>query len=161
MQEENTTLKEDVPSDDYRFSTIKGNKLLTTESDQILNPFLSKGNESIPNETKVQKTPFPLLISLNLMLDVIVAVFYSDFVQGILSIVCFYILQEEIITVIEDFCSDDHRLAIIKGSHLIATETGQIMNQILSKGNGNVRSEAKVLKALFLFYSFYTPWMWH
>lgn len=161
MQEENTTLKEDVCSDGYKFSTIKGNKLQTTESDQILNPFLLKGNESIPNETKVQKNPFPLLISLNLMLDVLVAVFYSDFVQGIVFIIFFYILQEENITVIEDFCSDDHRLAITKGSQLIATETGQILNQFLPKGNENIRSEAKVLKALFLIYSLYTSWAWH
>lgn len=59
-------------------------------------------------------------------------------------------MQEKNITVEENVCSDDQRLAIVKGSLLIATDTCQLLNPLSSKGLGNVPCEAKVLKARFL-----------
>jgi hypothetical protein len=149
MQEENTALKENVCSDDDRLAIIKRSVLILAESGQSLNPILSKGNKNIPSETKVQKASPPPLINLNL-LDVVVAIFYFDFKQGILFIVYSTIVQE--VTVKENVSSDDHRLAIIKGSQLIAKNTGQILNPFSSKRSGNLPSEAKVQKAIFLFY---------
>lgn len=93
---------------------------------------------------RCKKKPFPLLINLNLF-DAVVAIFYFDFKQRILFIVCSQNVQEVNIPVKESVCSDDHRLAIIK-SQLIAKNTGQILNPFSSKGNGNIASDAKVRK---------------
>lgn len=77
MQEENTNLIGNVCSDEDRLAIIKGS--ITAESGHILDPFLS-------SKTKV-KTLFPPLINLTL-LNVVVAILYLDFKQGILFIVC-------------------------------------------------------------------------
>jgi hypothetical protein len=59
VQEKNTTLKENVFSDDRRLAIIKGSQHIASET-KVKKPFLSKGNKNVPSETKVQKkTPFP------------------------------------------------------------------------------------------------------
>ncbi|XP_058738205.1 uncharacterized protein LOC131610310 isoform X2 [Vicia villosa] len=149
-KEENTTLKEDVPSDGYRFSTIKGNELLTTESDQILNPFLSKGNENIPNEAKEEIiTVIEDFCSDDHRLAVIkgshlIATETGQIMNQFLPKGNGNIrseAKEENTTLMENVCSDEDRLAIIKGS--ITAESGHILDPFLSKENQNILSKTK------------------
>lgn len=56
MQEKNTTLKENVFSDDRRLAIIKGSQHIASET-KVKKPLLSKGNKNVPSETKVQKKP--------------------------------------------------------------------------------------------------------
>ncbi|CAI8613925.1 unnamed protein product [Vicia faba] len=132
------TLDDKVTGDD----DVGQSQLITTDTCQILNPFLSKEeNATLKEDVCSDGYRFSTIKGNKLLTtesDQILDPFLSKGNENIPNET-----KEENITVIEDFCSDDHKLAIIKGSLLIATETGQIMNQFLPKGNENIRSEAK------------------
>ncbi|KAL5059287.1 hypothetical protein RYX36_030891 [Vicia faba] len=132
------TLDDKVTGDD----DVGQSQLITTDTCQILNPFLSKEeNATLKEDVCSDGYRFSTIKGNKLLTtesDQILDPFLSKGNKNIPNET-----KEENITVIEDFCSDDHKLAIIKGSLLIATETGQIMNQFLPKGNENIRSEAK------------------
>ncbi|CAJ2671522.1 unnamed protein product [Trifolium pratense] len=146
------TLDDKVTKDE----DVRQSQLVTTDTCQILNPFLSKGNGNIPSEAKEENTD----LKENVCSDVnrlaiikgsqLILVESGQSLNPILSKENKNIpseTKEVNITVKEEnVCSDDHRLAIIKGSQLIAKNTGQILNPFSSKGSGNIPSEAKIVQ---------------
>ncbi|KAI5427142.1 uncharacterized protein LOC127126361 isoform X2 [Lathyrus oleraceus] len=132
------TLDDKVTEDE----DVGQNQLITTDTCQILIPFLSKEeNTTLKEDVCSDGYKFSTIKGNKLQTTESDQILNPFLLKGNESIP--NETKEENITVIEDFCSDDHRLAITKGSQLIATETGQILNQFLPKENENIRSEAK------------------
>ncbi|XP_004493462.1 uncharacterized protein [Cicer arietinum] len=112
-------------------------QLVTRDSCQILNQFLSQGNGNIPSEAKEENT---------LLQSQLITAESGQILNPFLSKGNGNNpreTKEKNITVEENVCSDDQRLAIVKGSLLIATDTCQLLNPLSSKGLGNVPCEAK------------------